>query len=424
MALGQRPAMSFGTSIRRYLAKFRRIISEDSSKEVPMPALFEDKKRDRTSPKKAGEDDFAFYDSSARKPFALYRQLVNGWLAEFPQTEQADLVKRLRGGSNVQYQATMAEIVVHAALRRLGHTVEIHPFCPHPTRRPDFLVKDANGGPLAFVEVTTFGPDLETVGRDNREAAIYNALETVKLPAGWLMGYSVEKHGKSSPSLGKLRSEVEAWGAQECGDNVQHMPSRIFDATDWKIELTLHGGYDKEKLYERKIAAAMSGVRSVAPHLDLRQALEIKGQRYRISETPYLIVVADCKGSIPVGDHVADALIDALFGSPCVHFRRRPDGGFDTENDRTNDGYWGRHGAPRNRNVSAVVIFPEPNLWKLRDERWQPLIAYNPFEANPLSRGLLPLPGYDLDSEAEYVRKGGTQLADILELPAAWPPDD
>lgn len=414
--------MWFCSSIGHYLKKFH-ITAENASSEAPLPVLFEEKTRDRTSPKKAGEDDFAFYDSSARKPFVAYRELINDWLAEFPQAEQADLIKRLRGGSNVQYQAGLAEIVVHAALRRLGHTVEVHPACPHPTRRPDFLVRDAAGRQLAFVEVTSFGPDLETVGRDNREAAIYNALETVTLPAGWLMGYSVEGHGKSSPNLGKLRAEVEAWGREACGEDSQHMPSRIFDASDWKIELTLHGGYDKSKTYERKIAAAMSGVRSVAPHLDLRQALELKGQRYRISETPYLIVVADCKGSIPVGDHVADTLIDALFGSPSVRFRRRKDGGFDTENDRTNDGYWGRHGAPRNRNVSAVAIFPEPNLWKLRDERWQPLIAYNPFEANPLSRELLPLPGYDFDKQGEYVRKSGMQLADMLELPAAWPPD-
>jgi hypothetical protein len=220
--------------------------------------LFEIKHRERTAPKNPGEGDFAFYDSSARKPFVVYRQLVNEWLAEFPQAEQVELIQRLRGGSNVQYQAALAEVVVHAALCRLGYTVEIHPVCPHPRRRPDFLVKDGNGGPLAFIEVTTFGPDLETVGRDNREAAIYNALETVNLPAGWLMGYSVEKHGKASPNLGRLRSEVEAWAAQECGEDNQHMPNRIFDASDWKIELTLHGGYDKGKGYERKIAAAVA----------------------------------------------------------------------------------------------------------------------------------------------------------------------
>ena len=78
--------------------------------------LFEIKDRDRTSPKKPGEGEFAFYDSSARKPYVVYRQLVNDWLAEFPQAEQMELIHRLRGGSNVQYQAALAEIVVHTEL--------------------------------------------------------------------------------------------------------------------------------------------------------------------------------------------------------------------------------------------------------------------------------------------------------------------
>jgi hypothetical protein len=169
----------------------------------------------------------------------------------------------------------------------------------------------------------------------------------------------------------------------------------------------------------------MSGVRSLAPHLDLRQALELKGPRYGIVDTPYLIVVADCKGSISTGDDVSDALMDALIGSPAVAFRRLPDGRTEAEDTRTNDGYWGRPGEPRNANVSAVVLIPEPNLWKLRDERWQPLIAYNPFATNPLPRGILPLPGYAYVEETNvFGQSEGTILADILQLPDEWPPAD
>ncbi len=374
---------------------------------------------------KPGEGEFAFYDSSARKPYVVYRELVNGWLSEMPEEEQAEMAVRFREGANVQYEAALAELVIHAALRRLGWTIEVHPACPHPTRKPDFLVKDEQGSRLAFVEVTTFGPEVETIKAGKREAAIYSALDSADLPAGWLLGYSVDQYGADSPSLKKLKRDVELWAAEVCGDDPTQMPRRVFEAGEWRIELTLHGGFKTDKRYERKIGAAMTSVRSLAPHLDLRQALELKGQRYGIVDTPYLIVVADCKDSIPTGDDVSDALLDALFGSPAVIFRRLPDGRTETEETRMNDGYWGRPGGPRNANVSGVLLLPQPNLWKLRDQRWQPLIAHNPFAANPLPKKLLPLPGYAYSEDTdEFGRTEGTLLADILQLPEEWPPED
>ena len=40
--------------------------------------LFEAKQRTRTTSKKPGEGEFAFYDSSARPEYDLYRDLLNG----------------------------------------------------------------------------------------------------------------------------------------------------------------------------------------------------------------------------------------------------------------------------------------------------------------------------------------------------------
>ena len=388
-------------------------------------ALFEEKERTRRSPRRSGEPCFDFYDSSGRNPYVVYRDLVNGWIAEFPSSEQLELISRMKNRNDAQYEQALAEIVTYIALKRLGHEVEIHPACPHPTNKPDFLVKDTSGVALAYVEVTSFGPDVRTVARDNREAAIYNGLETVDLPPGWLMGYEVRKHGQTAPSVNKLKSEVELWARNECGDDARATPRRTFAAQDWEFDLTLLGGFSKDKNYERKIGAAMMGLRSVSPHLDLRVALENKARKYGIQETPYLIVVADCKGSIPVGDHVEDALIDGLFGSPSVRFRRLADGSMETYDERTADGFWGRYGDPRNTNVSAVALLPEPNLWKLRDDRWQPIIAYNPFAANPLSHDVMPLSGFGLPGgDGDYGRIEGRSLADLVGLPAEWPPED
>jgi hypothetical protein len=56
--------------------------------------LFEAKQRTRKKPKKPGEGNFAFYDSSARPEYDLYRDLVNGWVKELPEAERAEIITR------------------------------------------------------------------------------------------------------------------------------------------------------------------------------------------------------------------------------------------------------------------------------------------------------------------------------------------
>lgn len=120
--------------------------------------LFEDKPRNRTAPMKDGEREFDFYDSSARPEYTFYRQLLNGWIAALPLSEREEMISRLKKGTSLEYQAALSELTIHAALKRQGCSVEIHPLCEHPTRRPDFLARNEEGERLAFIEVTSFRP--------------------------------------------------------------------------------------------------------------------------------------------------------------------------------------------------------------------------------------------------------------------------
>lgn len=371
----------------------------------------------------AGEGEYAFYDSSARSPFVVYRALVNEWLSKVPEVEQTQIVQRMRNGTNSQYQAALAELVMHTAFLRLGHAVTFHPECPGTSKRPDFLVNDAAGNSLGIVEVTTFGPDHQTVSGDNREAVIFNSLNSLDLPDGLRLGYRIKQRGAVSPSLVTLKKSVENWARGACDNDRTEMPRKVFEADDWRIELTLQAGFKKDIVNDRKIAFAVTGARLLQPHLDLRGALERKGQRYQIENKPYLIVVADCKGSIWTSDDIDDAALDALFGTQMLEDRSLVDG--EVVLTRNNDGYFVKDAVPRNQNVSAVLLLPKPNLWKLRDDRWQPIVVKNPFATNPLPEGFLPLPEYSYFKEKDVFRRtSGTILADILDLPHPWPPAD
>lgn len=245
--------------------------------------LFTDKVRTRTAPKKPGENEFAFYDETNWPALEVYRQLLNGWIEELPAAEQEEMIARLQKSDSLGYQAALAELTMHAALIRKGHKVELHPPSGHPTRKPDFLVRSPAGETLAFVEVTTFGPAQEDVARSNREATIYNAIDRVTLPPGYRLLYDVVEYGEAAPKVGLLCSDIEAWAVAASVQEVkadEDLPTRVFEAADWKIELKLIGGFNKDRPAGRAIGGAMGDVRHVTPDIEIRDALQKKGSRY------------------------------------------------------------------------------------------------------------------------------------------------
>ena len=152
-----------------------------------MQTLFEDKKRTRTTPKKPGEGEYVFYDSSARPEYDTYRARLNDWIDEMPEDDRVKAIATFQKGGDLQYKAALAELIVHAALKRQGYDVQVHPACSHPTRKPDFLAQK-DGKPVAFVEVTSFSPATLEVAQSKRDADVYNALDKAKIPTGWRIG--------------------------------------------------------------------------------------------------------------------------------------------------------------------------------------------------------------------------------------------
>jgi hypothetical protein len=219
--------------------------------------LFEPKERTRTAPKRSGEGDFEFYDSAVGPAYDTYRDVVNGWIKELPEADRAEIIARMQKGGNIQYQAALAELTTHAALKRRGYNLRLHPTCGHPTRRPDFEVQSAQAKPIAVVEVTTFNPASDEVAQGQRDAAIYNALDKTRLPAGWRIGLDILKHGQRPAALGKLCKTVQTWASEVAGEDPLAMPSKTFDVDDWSIEVTLYGGFKKDAPPEQTIATAM-----------------------------------------------------------------------------------------------------------------------------------------------------------------------
>ena len=163
--------------------------------------VFEDKERTDPSPKRRNELTYAFYDRVAGEKFEVIRDLVNTWTGELPASEISEVVARFRTPEEIKFDTAVAEIVMHAAFRRLGFQVDVHPDLGDVRRTPDFLLRDSTGKPLAYVEVTSINPPDDEVGRNNREALIFEALNQVDIPGDLGLMYDVEAFGQAAFQL-------------------------------------------------------------------------------------------------------------------------------------------------------------------------------------------------------------------------------
>jgi hypothetical protein len=63
------------------------------------------------------------------------------------------------------------------------------------------------------------------------------------------------------------------------------------------------------------------------------------------------------------------------------------------------------------------------SLWRLREEKWQPILAINPWAERPLPDALKVLRRFE-DENGRWVLHDGEMFANVLGLPNPWPPDE
>jgi hypothetical protein len=379
--------------------------------------LFEDRERILMEPLRRGKTLFEFYDDCARPGYGQFRSIVNSWLAEMPETERGELITRMQNGGDREFGTALCELTVHAFLRRSGCKVLVHPEVGGSSKRPDFAAQDQEGNLIAYVEVTTVNPPAAQDAEANRENPVYNAINAAKLPAGSCLGYRLVRAGQNSPALRPLVAQIEQWTRDNLETAKKEEVSKRFAAGDWVIELDLYAGGNSSDpaLGAIGIADMRGGI--ITAHKDLRKALGEKSDRYGTLNAPYLIVVADAKDQLFTEKSIGSALVDAVFGDEIVKFQ-----GGKAWVTHAQNGFWYGKNGPRNRHVSGVLLLPRTDLWKIREEKWQPVLAVNPWAEHPLPAPLKTLKRFEAEGD-RWAYCHGQLFADVLGMPTPWPPD-
>jgi ribosomal L7/L12-like protein len=378
--------------------------------------LFEDRERTRKEPLRRGEALFEFYDTCASHGYDELRSVVNGWLAQMPADDRNKLITPMRYGGDREFGSSLAELALHAFILGSGCWASLHPEVPGSTKRPDYAATDQAGVPLAYVEVTTVNPPAAQMAEMNRENPVYNAIDAAKIPAGTALGYKLVRAGKTSPALRPLVADIERWARDDAEAAKTKQVSKTFTAGDWIIELDLYSGGTNPEPTSRAIAVAEMRGGMIAPHKDLRAALDDKSRKYGALDKPYLIAIADGKDQLFTKDSIKAAVTEAVFGDEIAQFENGT-----AHIAHARNGFWHGPKGPRNRHVSGVLLLPGTGLWRLREEKWQPVLAVNPWAEHQLPDALRTIRRLEADN-GRWAFREGELFPNVLGLPDPWPP--
>jgi hypothetical protein len=275
------------------------------------------------------------------------------------------------------------------------------------------MQKTPVGGATVGVDWTAGPPNCCTL---DDVASCAAAGDAANIPAGSMLGYKLVRAGKSSPALRPLVADIERWARDYAEVAKIKEVSKTFAAGDWIVELDLCSGGSNPEPPAQAIGVAQMRGGVVAPHKDLRDALYEKTRKYGSLDKPYLITVADGKGRLFNRDSIHSALNEAVFGDEIMQVK-----GGTARIAHAKNGFWHGPQGPRNQHVSGVLLLPETGLWKLREEKWQPVLAVNPWAERPLPDVLQRMNRFEADN-GHWVFREGKQFSDIVGLPDPWPP--
>ncbi|WP_143421366.1 hypothetical protein [Halovibrio salipaludis] len=140
--------------------------------------VFDKEQRTDSSPKKNLESDFGFYNRSARPEMGLVREIIEECVANYPASEVAELISRLRSGDDVHFRSATFELFLHDALRRQGFLLTPHPDLPNGSLfKPDFYVLDPNGESFYLEAVLATEKNELDKGGEARKGAVLDTLE-------------------------------------------------------------------------------------------------------------------------------------------------------------------------------------------------------------------------------------------------------
>jgi hypothetical protein len=352
--------------------------------------LFHTGERTNLAPAKASDLDHSYVDNSARPAFAIIRELLESWYADYPDVGKDDLAKRFHTSTLSTYSGAFFELYCHALLRAHGYRVELHPETA-TGRCPDFLVCD-DSGPIFYLEATVALPATEDQATASRDDQLNDCINSMQLP-NLFLGRAVRRYGEKQLSCKKLKDFLYRTVEEFARDETSLSSDEIFEyrSDDWEIDFRFFPcstpSGDAES--HRPLGVSSGPVSYPQPHVGLLKSLRKKAGKYGVVDLPFLVAV-NCLHEHTENEDIAMALLGS------------------------NLSFWLGPVGPQNTRISGVVVADHIMPWTVGSHRAQ--LWLNPFASHKLPVDALQLPRYSWNELGEVIRYQDAQAAaDLLQ---------
>jgi len=382
--------------------------------------LFDPGLRTDSEVKRYCEPLFSFINRCAWPEAEIIRETLEEWYSKFPPDHRKDIRNRVRSGDDFNYNSAIFELVLHAALSRLGCEISVHPVLLTGERRPDFLVQDTQTFFLEAAVVSDESAQQRSAHR--RMNSVYDALNQLQSP-DFLIGLELHGTPATPPPARALRDFLEKKIAALDYDALRNAFENSGDldcAPRWRYE---HAGWviDFFPIPKSPETRGDTNVRPVAAFVEeatwrigcapFRDTLKKKAGKYGQFDVPFIVAVNSM-------DHADDIDVrDALFGQECIE-ATVSERGTSERQTRMRNGIWLGPRGTRNTRLSAVLAvfgLNHSNLARV------PVRLYkNPWAAKSYEGALCRFPQL-ADQGGRMVDFPGVGLGEVLGLPAGWP---
>ena len=168
--------------------------------------IFNESHGDDSRRKLARESFYEFLNRSSLEPCIRIRSLINELVAEYPPSDKADVVGRLKSSDESDFRSALFEIVLYRLLCRFCDEVAVHPLLENGFK-PDFEMLFADGSKI-YVEAVLASERNGLTPSGQR--LIDTTLDSLNEHAHHSFGLAVESSGEPSaqPSAKDLKGRI------------------------------------------------------------------------------------------------------------------------------------------------------------------------------------------------------------------------
>jgi hypothetical protein len=388
-----------------------------------MVKLFDDIEHKGDGPPEYQESQFAYLNRIARKDAFRIREVLEDWFSHYPDVnDKADLRGRFRDKDHIQHESAFFELLLHEMLIRLGYKVDIHPQVDEAIeRRPDFLAILEGRKEFIVEAVLALDRSRKDTATRARKNVVYDTINKLKSPK-FFIGMKLFGDPQTPPPGKKIRKllkeeidnlDYDDVVARYKEGDIDCLPKWPFEHDGWSIEFfpipKSEDAIGKPGI--RPIGLVSFGYFEVDPIMTIREAILSKAKAYGKPKLPFIVAVNNFERHVDYPE-----IMEVLFGRWKYSFAKLDDGSVSTKEERDLDGVWTSRAGPRNRQLTAVLIFQDVTSWNFAGRNVR--LYHNPYISDLYDTELMQLPQM---IPKDMMLHDGKSVGSIFGLETSWP---